>query len=155
MARTSPRDTIDRLEPGPGETEVAFKHSFAIDLQPGQVRNVPVKVTLTADQLAADDARHVSVPVVAALPVVFVDQHGEGEEVSKGRIGETGPFRWMLAPNLAGESQARPLIQVRHTTIDRLDRKLLADARMVVIAGVADPGARRRCSLNSSNKAEG
>ena len=80
-------------------------------------------------------------PVVAALPVVFVDQYGaEGEDVSKGRIGETGPFRWMLAPKLAGASQARPLIQVRHTTIDRLDRKLLADARMVVVAGVADPG---------------
>jgi hypothetical protein len=133
--------TIDRLEPGPGETEISFKHLFAVDLQPGQVRNVPVKVSLSGDQLAGDDTRHLSVPVVAALPVVFVDQYGaEGEEISKGRIGETGPFRWMLAPKLAGEPQVRPLIQVRHTTIDRLDRKLLADARLVVIAGVADPG---------------
>jgi hypothetical protein len=134
--------TIDRVESGLGETEVTFKHSFAVDLGPGEVRNVPVKVAITPDQLAADDERHLSTPVVAALPVVFVDQYGgEGEDAAKGRIGETGPFRWMLAPKLASDSQEKHLIRVRHTTIDRLDRKLLADARMVVIAGVADPGA--------------
>ena len=35
--------------------------------------------------------------------------------------------------------QDRPLVQIRHLTIDQLTRKALADARLVVIAGVSRP----------------
>ncbi|MEX0585881.1 MAG: BatA domain-containing protein, partial [Pirellulales bacterium] len=134
--------TIERLEPGPGgEAEIVFTHQFRPAIEPGQVRLVPVAVSLPSDQLRTDDRRHLAVPVVAAAPVVFVDQYGhESEDPKKGRLGETRELREMLAPALLGDDRPRELIAVRHRSIAQLDRKLLADARMVVIAGVADPG---------------
>ena len=38
------------------------------------------------------------VPVVAALPVIFIDQYGESEDPKRNRFGETHNFRGLLAP---------------------------------------------------------
>jgi hypothetical protein len=131
--------TIDRLEDG-ATREVVFHYQFAVDLAAGEMRNVPVRVSLASDRLAMDDTRCLAATVVAALPVVFVDELGaEGEQPARQLFGETHPLRRIIAPKGAAGAAA-PLVSVRHVTIQQLDRKLLADARLVVVAGVEQPG---------------
>ena len=127
----------------PGQArEIRFPpYRFAVPTEPGRPTYVTAEVSMTHDRLSADDQRFLAVPVVAALPVVFVDQYGPNEDPRRGRYGETYALRWLLAPITAGDERSRQLIQVRHATIDRVDRALLEDARLVVIAGVANPGA--------------
>ncbi|QDU98181.1 BatA domain-containing protein [Lignipirellula cremea] len=126
------------LQPGEGAREVAFSHVFhSYRPEPGQPSLAPVTARLTPDNLPGDDQRHLILPVVAAVPVVFVDQYGaQGEDEAKGQIGETRPLRRLLAPGIEGE---RRLVEVRHVTIDQLNRDVLADARLVIVAGVASP----------------
>lgn len=145
------------LEPGAGAREVAFTHTFS-GYQPevGRPALAAVKVTIAPDRLPTDDQRHLVVPVVASLPVVFVDQFGASEDVLKGRVGETRHLRKLLAPTsgrradssltaLNGDAQSaslyadRELVQVRHVTPAELSREMLADARLVVVAGVSPP----------------
>jgi hypothetical protein len=131
--------TVDLL---PGQArEIRFPpYRFAVPTEPGRPTYVTAEVSMTHDRLPADDQRFLVVPVVAALPVVFVDQYGPSEDPRHGRYGETYALRRLLAPITSRDEQSRQLIQVRHTTIDRVDRALLEDARLVVIAGVANPG---------------
>ena len=145
--------------------------SRVIDLEPGQARQVEfrqrldnlsdtgalgtgidqatfVKATVTAnveggvgDRLLRDNSRHLIVPVVAGLPVVFVDQYGDTENLDRGEIGETYRLRRLLAPQTSTDEEAnRQLVRIRHLTIDRLTEEVLSDARLVVIAGVESPG---------------
>lgn len=115
---------------------------YALQVTPeqGHVQLVPAEVSITHDRLPGDDQRFLIVPVVAALPVVFVDQYGPKEDPRAGRLGETLPLRRLLAPTAANDRAEHQLVEVRHTTIDRLDQETLRDARLVVIAGVASPG---------------
>lgn len=130
--------TVD-LEPGQAR-ELRFAHRFDLPMEPGQAGFVPATVSLPADRLKADDARYLSVPVVAALPVVFVDQYGEQEEPRRNQYGETFPLRRLLAPVTARGDVTRQLVNVRQMTIEAVDRSVLKDARLVVIAGVERPG---------------
>jgi hypothetical protein len=75
--------------------------------------------------------------------VIFVDQYGDGEEDPvRHRLGETRHLRRLLAPGTSRQETLRQLVKIRHLKLDQLDRETLADARLVVIAGVADPGAQ-------------
>lgn len=130
--------TVD-LEPGQ-ERELRFAHRFDLPMEPGQAGFVPATVSLPADRLKADDSRYLSVPVVAALPVVFIDQYGEQEEPRKNQYGETFPLRRLLAPATSRGDVTRQLVHVRQMTIDGVDRSSLKDARLVVVAGVEQPG---------------
>lgn len=145
--------------------------SRLIDLEPGQVRQIEFRqrldnvtdtgalgegvsaaryLTATAsvsldggvgDRLPRDNARHLVVPVVAGLPVVFVDQYGEEEDLDRGEIGETYRLRRLLAPRTATDEEVgRQLVRVRHVTPERLSEEVLSDARLVVVAGVGTPG---------------
>jgi hypothetical protein len=129
------------LEPGQGAREVSFQYLFnAYQPEPGRSLSVPVKVSLTPDNLPADDERCLAVPVVAALPVVFVDQYGEDDEDPvKNRLGETRLLRKLLAPVASRAESSRQLVRVRHVKLDQVTQELLEDARLVVIAGIADP----------------
>jgi len=149
-------------------TEIA---SRVIDLEPGQARQIEfrqrldnisdtgalgsgiseatfVKATVTAiveggvgDRLLRDNSRNLVVPVVAGLPVVFVDQYGDTEELDRGEVGETYRLRRLLAPQTSTDEEVnRQLVRIRHLTIDRLTEEVLSDARLVVIAGVESPG---------------
>jgi hypothetical protein len=131
---------VVRLESADATREVTFQQRIR-DVQPEAARLefVPIKVAISPDRLPEDDERHLLVPVVAALPVVFVDQYGGEEDPVRNRLGETRHLRHLLAPATLRSNAARPLIQIRHVQIGELDRDLLADARLVVIAGVADP----------------
>lgn len=146
--------TIDGVEVGsqaidvaPGQSrEVEFQYQFDVAGEPGRPHWSQVSLhvhadSLVADQLPADNRMTVLAPVVAALPVVFVDQYGDQEDVTRNRIGETYALRHLLAPRLATETEPRRLIQVQHVRMEQLTRELLETARLVVIAGVESPGA--------------
>ncbi|MBM4021231.1 MAG: VWA domain-containing protein [Planctomycetes bacterium] len=131
--------TID-LEPGQTR-EVSFTHEFHAVPAEGRPGFAPATVTLPPDRVPGDDTRSVVAPVLASVPVVFVDQTGAGEENPRlNRFGETRHLRRLLAPLVAGEELRRNLVQVRHLKIDALDREALADVRLVVVAGVPEPG---------------
>ncbi|MBW3597611.1 MAG: BatA domain-containing protein [Planctomycetes bacterium] len=129
------------VEPGEGSREVAFQHTFnSAAPQPGRPALVAVRASLPPDRLPADDERHLVVPVVTALPVVFIDQYGSQlEDPVRNRYGETRRLRKLMAPG-AGRDGEQQLIQVRHVTPEDVEQETLADARLVVVAGLADPG---------------
>ena len=129
--------TVD-LEPGQ-TTEVAFPHKFDLAPEPGQASFVPAEVSIPPDALPGDNMRALVAPVVAALPVVFVDQFGGEEDPRKNQYGETFLLRRLLAPVTTRGDFGRQLIRIVHKKIEELDRDVLDDARLVVIAGVASP----------------
>jgi len=129
------------LQPGQAR-QVRFEGCrFDAPAEPGRPSFVTAQVSIPNDRLPGDDQRLLVVPVVAALPVVFVDQYGREEDPQRNRFGETYRLRRLLAPRTTRGPSSRGLIQVRHVRIDQLDRQLLADARLVIIAGVGSPGA--------------
>jgi hypothetical protein len=127
--------------PAAGAREVAFQHVFnAYHPTPGNPELVPIEASIVNDRLPADDERHLVVHVLAAMPVVFIDQYGDGEEsLITQRLGETRHLRKLLAPN-GSSTSSRELVSIRHMRIDQLDVTSLSDARLCVIAGLADPG---------------
>lgn len=132
------------LEPALGAREVPFEYLFnSYQPEPGKPVSVPIRASITPDRLAVDDERHLVVHVVAALPVVFVDQYGEeGEAPVKARLGETRHLRKLLAPVTSRNESPRQLVKTRHIRLDQLEQNVLEDARLVVVAGIADPGSK-------------
>jgi hypothetical protein len=119
--------------------EVVFDYQFLEPPPAGGVRWSVAKVSLPPDALPTDDSRYMVVPVVAALPVVFVDQYGETEDPKRNRFGETRNLRGLLAPQTRRGQTQTNLVRVVLRRFDQLDQKDLRDARLVVIAGVARP----------------
>lgn len=130
------------LEPGPGTREVNFECTFNTVLpEPDKPVFVAVRASIAPDRLAADDERFLAVPVVAALSVVFVDQYGpQQEDPIQGRLGETRHLRKLLAPKATRTDARRQLVSVRHITAEEVTKDRLADARLVVVAGLREPG---------------
>jgi hypothetical protein len=131
------------LEPGQSRL-VVFRAFVDVPVEPGRPEFVAAAVrvqtgTIGGDRLKNDNARFLSVPVVSGLPVVFVDQFGSAEDVGRNQIGETYAFRHLLAPRASRSETNRQPIEIRHTTIDQLERRMLEDARLVVIAGAESP----------------
>jgi len=118
------------------EQEVTFVYTFRAPNSENMLGFVPVKVAVTSDLLPLDDERYLMVPVVANLPAVFVDQYGDREEPLAGKVGETRSLRRLLAPMTGAMERAN------HRRIDQLTQSVLADARLVVIAGIPTPGDR-------------
>jgi len=131
-------ETID-LEPGQAR-EVTFSHLFDAVVEPGRPAFVAATVSLPSDAVPEDDRRGMVVPVVAALPVVFIDQYGAaGEDLRRGRVGETLSLRRLLAPITSRDAPQKQLVSVRHLTIDKLDDAMLAGAGLAVVAGIRGP----------------
>lgn len=135
------------LEPGTAEQEFVLEHRFdSINIASGDTEYVPAKVSITADandRLLTDNQRYLMVPVVAALPVVFVDELGARDENrALNRYGETWQLRRWLVPILDRNTVARQLVRIVHVSIDELNEELLSEARLVVVAGVKDPSAQ-------------
>ena len=126
----------------PGQTrEVLFDaYAFEAPSAAGQAHFVAASVSIPPDHLELDNGRYLSVPVVGSLPVVFVDSLGSDEEPASLQYGETRQLRGLLAPNAGRGSRNDQLVEVRQAKIGEVDRTLLEDARMVVIAGVTSPG---------------
>jgi len=129
------------LQPGQSR-EIEFPpYQFDVPVEAGKPTFAAAEVFINkGDNLPADDRRFAVVPVVATLPVVFVDQYGQGDEdPSRNLYGETFHLRRLLAPVTSEAIQDKQLIKIRHLRIDQLDRGALEDARLVVIAGVGNP----------------
>ena len=129
--------------------ELVFEYTFSdFSPIPGIPLYVPVRVTLPPDRLNTDNERVLAVPVVKDLPIVFVDQYSNSEEdAAKGQIGETYQLRRLLAPKISRDINEPPVFNIRHLSIRELhqqQRDALSDARLVVIAGIADPGTSVR-----------
>lgn len=132
------------LDAGANRQQVDFECSFRGFVEmpsPNRPAFAPLRAVITPDRLAADDERSLLVPVVAALKVVFVDQFSATEEdPAQGRTGETRALRVLMAPRTSRALAPRQLVSVQHVTIDEVNRQNLASARLVVIAGIANPG---------------
>jgi hypothetical protein len=97
------------------------------------------EVSISPDALPGDDRRALVFPVLARLPVLFVDQYGSGKEDRRGSLfGETYFLRRLLA---IATNQTLRMARFDHRRIEDLDVPTLQDARMVVIAGAASPGS--------------
>jgi len=128
------------IDLNPDQTaEVTFEYLFNDPPEPGGVHWSTAKVSLPPDRLEIDDSRFLAVPVVAALPVVFIDQYGESEDPKRNRFGETRNFRGLLAPQTAHGQEQLHLVRVVQRRMDQLEERDLREARLVVIAGVARP----------------
>ena len=135
---TASSQTVD-LQPGQVR-EVQFpEYRFPAPAEAGKTSDAAVEVSIPHDRLPDDDQRSLVVPVTAALPVVFVDALGAEENPAQNRYGDTYWLRRLLAPYSGRPDQEQPLIQVRQLKIDQLSRETLADARLVVVAGVPSP----------------
>jgi hypothetical protein len=132
-----------KIDLDPGQSlEVTFRYLFAPEERlAGMVNPVQAAVSLSPDQLPEDDTRYLIIPVVAELPVLFIDQYGaKGEDLRTSRLGETYSLRRLLAPKVSRTDESPQLIKVKHITLDELTQEQLREARLVVIAGVASPG---------------
>jgi hypothetical protein len=128
------------LDPGQSR-ELLFSHQFDAAPSADRPALATVQVSLPPDRLPGDDSRCIVVPVVASLPVVFADQFGSGGEQPRlNRYGETRHLRRLLAPVVARSADTKALVDVRHVRLEQVDRDLLADVRLAVIAGVRAPG---------------
>lgn len=127
----------------PGEPyqsrEVVFEYDFKLlnlSVEEGKTIFVAAQASIPRDRLPEDDARYLAVPVLSGLPVVFVDQYGPDENPQKDRYGDTWYLRHLLGTTSAGSALARRLAASRHVRPDQIDRKLLENARLVIVAGV-------------------
>ena len=91
-------ETVD-LSPGQSRI-VSFKYRPEVSVEPGKAVFLPAKVSIPPDHLPGDDFRVLCLPVVAALPVVFVDQYGSDEDPRRNRYGETRLLRRWFAPHV-------------------------------------------------------
>jgi hypothetical protein len=120
--------------------ELQFSYRFAAEERlPGTMNPMVAAVTLTPDQLPADDTRSLIIPILDEVPVVFIDQYGARGETPDKR-GETWPLRKLLAPRTSRSDDAPQLIRVKHVTPDEVNQELLRDARLVVLGGIVSPG---------------
>lgn len=138
-------ETVD-LQPDQTR-EIVFRYQVDAAPEPGRPAFATVGAAVStevasADQNRRDNERYLVAPVVAGLPVVFVDQYGLREDLSRNQIGETYALRRLLAPRVRGEDALKQPIAVRHVGIGEVNVELLQDARLVVLAGLSTPGDR-------------
>jgi len=127
----------------PGQNlRLDFEHRFDVAGPPGEPVMATATLEITPDALTQDDFRSLVVPVVAELPVVFIDEQGQQEQPERGIYGETFNLRAHLAPVVPGSDSQKHLVNIRHLKPDEVTRSDLEDARLVVMAGVASPSAQ-------------
>jgi len=122
--------------------DVVFRHQFDDPGTASRPRFVGARVELDPDHLDEDNHRSIVVPVVAKVPVVFIDQLGPDERPRLNRYGETFPLRRLLAPRTGRQGEDKQLVEVRHRKVDDVTREDLQDARLVAMAGTAAPPDR-------------
>jgi hypothetical protein len=129
-----------RVDLLPGQSlEVMFRHTFQVPGTPAKPRFVAARVELAADHLGEDDHRTIIVPVMAKVPVVFIDQYGRDERPRLNRYGETFPLRRLLAPRTSRQEDEKRLVELRHRKAADVTQEDLQDARLVAMAGVKEP----------------
>ena len=131
-------EQILQLQPGQAAT-VNFEHQFVTAGSSKEPEFARAELTLDTDRLPMDDRRVCVVPVIARVPVVFIDQYGRDEDLDRGRLGESFMLRHLLAPTLGEDIEHKSLIDVIHRTIEDFTIEDLQDARCVIISGSVAP----------------
>ncbi|MBI1374694.1 MAG: VWA domain-containing protein [Phycisphaera sp.] len=126
------------LQPGQ-DLQLMFKHRFDVAGTSKEPLFVPATLEVSADHLPQDDYRTIIVPVVAKVPVLFVDQFGESERPRLNRYGETFPLRRLLAPRTSHDPDQKSLVDIRHRIASEVTQDDLKDVRLAVLAGVEAP----------------
>ena len=133
------------LLPG-SNPQLDFRHKFDVAGTSAEPLFVPATLELSPDRLPDDDRRTLIVPVVATVPVVFVDQYGASERPEENLFGETARIRRLMsAPGKAREAEGaaavreKRLVKVVHRTIEEIKQDDLKEARLVVVGGVKSP----------------
>ena len=128
------------LQPGQMQ-RLTFKHKFDSAGTTGEPLFVRARLEIDAKEpLTLDNFRELIVPIVAQVPVLFVDQYGERELPKQGRYGETFLLRRILTHRAPQQSAAdKPLIEVRHRSADLVSKEDLKDVRLCVVAGLTSP----------------
>lgn len=136
------RQHLDALEPG-AAVPIVFRHRVERELEGDATSYLAAKVEISApeDQLPEDNSRHVVVPLVQSVPVLFVDQFGSDEDPTRDKYGETRRIRLLMETNLSDVESDSSLVDVKQATIEEISEPLLEDKRLVVIAGVEKPTA--------------
>ena len=133
------------VELSPGQSrEVEFTHQFDVVADPSKPGSIVATLVVqselqSTDQLPADNRQQIVIPIVASLPVVFVDQFGDQENLEKNKIGETYALRHLMAPRSSSDKSQRRLIHIEHIRPEQLTQELLETARLVVVAGIERP----------------
>ncbi len=122
--------------------ELEFSYQFDVAGTANEPLFVPARIEIAPDRLDADDFRTCVVPVVAQLPVLFIDEQGPNENPRQNVYGETWPIRRWLAPKTSREDNSKSLFDVRLRTPSQVTRDDLRDARLVVMSGVTVPSGR-------------
>jgi hypothetical protein len=122
--------------------ELEFPYQFDVAGTANEPLFVPARVEITPDRLEGDDFRTCIVPVVAQLPVLFIDEQGSNENPRQNVYGETWPMRRWLAPKTSRDDNSKSLFDVRLRTPSQVTRDDLRDARLVVMSGVTVPSDR-------------
>jgi hypothetical protein len=124
------------------QRKLLFRYRFDLAGSSKEPLYTPVRLEVDgSDSLELDDQRTVIVPVVAAVPVLFIDDLGESEQPQRMRYGATYNLRGLLAPDVARDDGDKHLIEIRHRSGDQLTADELKDARLVVVAGIESPNA--------------
>jgi len=128
------------LSPGQA-AELEFRHTFTAGGPSADPVFVPCSLRLDpggiGDRLDADDERVLIAPIVTGVPIVCIDELGPDESPPLSLYGETYPLRRLLAS--AGGAEPGGLFDVRHRRPADVAKADLADARMVVVAGLEAP----------------
>ena len=131
------------LTPGQ-EREIEFRHRFTTQPDPSQPVSVVATITIqpesaAADSLARDNQQQLVVPIVTSLPIIFIDQYGDQENLEQNKIGETYALRHLMAPRSSTEDLSPQLIQIEHLRPNQATRESLQSARLVVVGGLESP----------------
>lgn len=129
--------TVDLL--GGQHLQLIFRYRFPVAGTSREPLFSVLSLELSPDHTPGDDRRVLVVPVVARVPVLFIDQHGSNERPALNRYGETYPLRRLLAPPTPADGRQKQLVSVLHRRMEEVRQEELAEARLVVIAGAPGP----------------
>ncbi|WP_010587769.1 BatA domain-containing protein [Schlesneria paludicola] len=126
------------------DREIEFAYQFDGTADPLQPRWAIASLIIHADrqsvdQLPTDNRQQIAVPVTTSIPVIFIDQYGDREQVEQNQIGETHALRHLMSPRLRNSNSERPLIRISHLRADQVSQETLRTARLVVIGGIERP----------------
>lgn len=125
--------------------EVELLYQFDLRIDPTKPGSVVAAVEIQpempeVDQFPRDNRQQIVVPVASSVPIVFIDQYGDQENLDQNRIGETYALRHLMSPRSDGDDANQRLIRFRHIRPEELTRMDLEATRLVVVAGIEKPG---------------
>jgi hypothetical protein len=127
------------LEPNARQL-VSFNYTFPKSETSEAVRFADVAVSLNEDRLPADDVRHLVVPIVEPLAVVYVTDQGPASDQPEAAAGRGLWIQRLLAPVVERGDAAPKLVRITHVAPSALDATLVQAARLIILAGLRTPG---------------